>query len=174
LGRVEGQKCWLMSSINVFSLSPRFAGRVKCGRIHRDVQRWGSQLAGFHIKEIIHERIHRLARSASKSDSGDRSMITTSLLRLIRRFCLDIRNADSVHICKSMCCDGLAIHGTVSRYNGFGGKVEHGESPAQAALRELKVCSVVLSTRVHISIKFQQRRSAVLRLHSTTAVLYFL
>jgi hypothetical protein len=31
------------------------------------------------------------------------------------------------------------------RYNGFGGKVEDGELPAQAALRELKVCAVVFN-----------------------------
>ena len=31
------------------------------------------------------------------------------------------------------------------RYNGFGGKVEDGELPAQAAVRELKVRTVVLS-----------------------------
>ena len=31
------------------------------------------------------------------------------------------------------------------RYNGFGGKVEDGELPAQAAVRELKVCTAVLN-----------------------------
>jgi len=33
------------------------------------------------------------------------------------------------------------------RYNGFGGKVEHGELPAQAAIRELKVRPVVDALR---------------------------
>ena len=37
----------------------------------------------------------------------------------------------------------LFIKPNTTRYNGFGGKVEHGELPAQAAVRELKVRPVV-------------------------------
>jgi hypothetical protein len=40
-------------------------------------------------------------------------------------------------------CVGLSL--STRRYNGFGGKVEDGELPAQAALRELKVCTAVLN-----------------------------
>ena len=56
------------------------------------------------------------------------------------------------------------------RYNGFGGKVEHGELPAQAAIRELKVRPLVDALRPSHAKK---RRSAVLKLHSTTAGLFF-
>jgi hypothetical protein len=41
----------------------------------------------------------------------------------------------------------LFINAHTPRYNGFGGKVEHGELPAQAAIRELKVCPVVDTLR---------------------------
>ena len=37
------------------------------------------------------------------------------------------------HVSNSLC---------TRRYNGFGGKVEDGELPAQAAVRELKVCTL--------------------------------
>lgn len=66
------------------------------------------------------------------------------------RFSLAIRNGDLVHICESTRCkcrvsDSLSTR----RYNGFGGKVEDGELPAQAAVRELKVCAAVLKRRVY-------------------------
>lgn len=59
-------------------------------------------------------------------------------------------------------------------YNGFGGKVEHGELPAQAAVRELKVRSVVLNVIPHSILLTKRRRSVVLRHHSTTAEHFFL
>jgi hypothetical protein len=65
-------------------------------------------------------------------------------LHSTHRFCLATRNVDLVRICEFPCsCNASASHRSTPRYNGFGGKVEHGELPAQAALRELKVCAVV-------------------------------
>ena len=43
----------------------------------------------------------------------------------------------SCHFCKGMFASDQERHG---RYNGFGGKIEPGETPAEAARRELKVC----------------------------------
>jgi hypothetical protein len=67
-------------------------------------------------------------------------------LHSTRRFCLATRNADLVRICELTYspCGASAIHQITPRYNGFGGKVEDGELPAQAAARELKVCTLVL------------------------------
>lgn len=62
------------------------------------------------------------------------------------------------------------------RFNGFGGKVEDGELPAQAAVRELKVCTVVLSVEFmgRLTEFSSQRKNAVLKHHSTTVEPFFL
>ena len=51
-----------------------------------------------------------------------------------------------MHICESTRCPcSVSDSFSTRRYNGFGGKVEDGELPAQAAVRELKVCAAVLN-----------------------------
>jgi hypothetical protein len=72
--------------------------------------------------------------------------VAINFLHSTRRFCLATRNVDLVRICELTCFPFCvsAVHRSMLRYNGFGGKVEDGESPAKAAVRELKVCTVVL------------------------------
>lgn len=67
--------------------------------------------------------------------------VTNCVSHSTHRFCLATRNVDLVRICEltGSPFNVSVTHRGTPRYNGFGGKVEDGELPAQAALRELRV-----------------------------------
>lgn len=76
----------LMSSTTLFRFhwhvsfpSPRFARRVRCGSIRRDLQRWRPWLVDLHLQEIVHKCLHRLARSSSKGFLSNETVATPPL-----------------------------------------------------------------------------------------------